>query len=222
MLKFLGIGGYDSFELKANSAYYKLNDGLILIDCGDTTFRELVKEGLDYVKDIYIVITHLHNDHAGSLDSLVYYCINKLKITPKIVYPNIKAIKKYMQLVGNNQDSCIFFKEISSSNLIIKPFKQKHLIEGYGYYLTINEKKIYYSGDGSKIIKSAIKELIKGKIDYFFQEVAPGEVEGHFNIYTLADLISKKNRFKIICMHFSNQELIETAKNLGFSIAEID
>ena len=71
-VKFIGTGG--AFDVKyGNSALtVKLDNKLILIDCGYTVFPKLLQ--LNIIKDIdYVFITHFHSDHVGSFDALILY-----------------------------------------------------------------------------------------------------------------------------------------------------
>ena len=74
MLSFLGIGGAFNVNLKNCSAFYKVNKKLILIDCGESIFEEILNKNiLDDIEDLTIIITHFHSDHVGSLGSLIFY-----------------------------------------------------------------------------------------------------------------------------------------------------
>ena len=74
MLKFIGTGSAFNQDLGNTSAYIKDGETLLLIDCGETVFQRIKEiKLLDDVKKVYIVITHNHSDHIGSLGSLVEY-----------------------------------------------------------------------------------------------------------------------------------------------------
>ena len=68
------LGKDSGFGEKNNSSYIEIENKLILIDCGFTVFQQ-VKEKFDFenYETINIIITHLHNDHAGSLSQLILY-----------------------------------------------------------------------------------------------------------------------------------------------------
>ena len=68
------LGNDSGFGLKNNSAYFEKDNELFIIDCGFTVFNE-VKNKFDFskYKCINLIITHLHNDHAGSLSQLILY-----------------------------------------------------------------------------------------------------------------------------------------------------
>ena len=89
MLKFIGIGSCFNSKYGNTSAYYfdEAEQSLFLIDCGETVFSELDKRGmLKMLKDITVLITHLHSDHIGSLPSLIFYAKFVLGIKPKVIF----------------------------------------------------------------------------------------------------------------------------------------
>lgn len=71
-ITFLGYGGaFDSLE-KNSSCIIKTLSGTLLIDCGSTVYSEL--KSRDLIDDIdYVFITHCHEDHIGSLSTLIYH-----------------------------------------------------------------------------------------------------------------------------------------------------
>ena len=93
MLKFLGSDA--GFGEKNNSAYYEKGEEIYIIDCGFTVFQE-IRKNIDFSKynKINIIITHLHNDHAGSLSQVIllaWFAYNK-KVTVISHCENIKNI----------------------------------------------------------------------------------------------------------------------------------
>ena len=73
ILNFIGTGGAFSSKYINNSAVYFTDfDKLILFDCGETVFHEILQRGIldGKLSRVDIVITHFHSDHVGSLGSL--------------------------------------------------------------------------------------------------------------------------------------------------------
>ena len=68
------LGNDSGFGDRNNSAYLKYKNELFIIDCGFTVFNE-VKNKFDFTKykNINVIITHLHNDHGGSLSQFILY-----------------------------------------------------------------------------------------------------------------------------------------------------
>lgn len=75
LLKFIENGSCFNTDFGNNSTYYidKKNQSLLLIDCGESIFERIMKHKLlENIKDIDILITHMHTDHIGSLFSLLF------------------------------------------------------------------------------------------------------------------------------------------------------
>ena len=108
ILKF--IGSDSGFGDKNNSAYVEKEGKFILIDCGITVFNE-IKNKFNFSKYdlIEIIITHLHNDHAGSLSQFILYLwfVYNKKV---IVYSKCEYIKEYLKITRNTRRSIHFKK----------------------------------------------------------------------------------------------------------------
>ena len=90
-LKFIGTGSCFNTKMGNTSAYYynETTKHLVLIDCGETVFSDLrYSKILNEAKTIDILITHLHSDHAGSLESLIYFCAYVKNIVPTVIFPD--------------------------------------------------------------------------------------------------------------------------------------
>lgn len=172
-INFLGIGGAFDVEEKNSSAIIKTAAGTILIDCGSTVYSELRKKNL--IDDIdYVFITHCHEDHIGSLSTLIYHKYFIQKQTVKIeCIPSLKEkIETYLNDVcGHSDDSFIInsnpgtlYKDL---NMII------HKIETTNYHykdfasagFVFNFKKsgedlfVVFSGDINKPITDVIMDI---------------------------------------------------------------
>lgn len=67
-IKFIGTGGAFDYEYGNSAAWVQFNGKNILIDCGFSIYPKLAQ--LDLIKDIdFVLITHLHDDHVGSLST---------------------------------------------------------------------------------------------------------------------------------------------------------
>ena len=150
-IKFLGTGGAFDFEKGTAAAIVEVAGKKILIDCGFSTILKLAEK--DLAKDIdYILVTHLHGDHVGSLPTLLAYIFHKLgKSVPKIIVPSDvfqSEVQKYLETTyeGKRGDyiSIIAFPEIG----FIETTNQH--VEGmtsFSYYFVEDDQLIYYSGD---------------------------------------------------------------------------
>lgn len=71
-IKFLGTGGAFETQLTNSSAIVTHNGQRLLVDCGHSVFPKLIN--LDLAKTIGgVLVTHLHDDHVGSLSSLILF-----------------------------------------------------------------------------------------------------------------------------------------------------
>ena len=85
------IGTDTGFGINNNAAYVIRDNKLLLIDCGGTVFSELFRmeqntKFLSTKDEIEVVITHMHDDHTGSLSTLIYYCVHVLKKHVRIIF----------------------------------------------------------------------------------------------------------------------------------------
>lgn len=91
-INFLGIGSAWNIEYDNTSAYIKKENKMILIDCGETIARKIIENNvLDGIDELYILISHTHLDHVGSLGTLLFF----LNITKRF------KIKSFYQMIHN-------------------------------------------------------------------------------------------------------------------------
>lgn len=234
-LKFLGRGSAFNVKEGNTSAYYKKNNILLLIDCGTTVFKSILdKYLLDDVKEVNILITHLHDDHVGSLSSLIMYCYYCKGIKVNVYFPKAERIKGYLKHTGATENIYNLLRVPNiinaSMNLNIFGFKEYHCPElvSYGFNITNleNNKTIMYSGDtkGGKYTDLTINIDNIKFCDKVYHDTCLADYEGnvHTSLRKLCELIPKEFRHKIYCMHLDNNELIEKAKAEGFNVVEVE
>ena len=154
-IKFLGTGGAFDVNYLNSAALLTFRGKHILIDCGFTVFPALIHKNLISKVD-HILLTHLHNDHCGSLATmLLYKNIIEKSSKPIIIYPSepfkhqllsilvpqLKDPEKYAEFVPLEQ-----FAGITA----IDTFGQHS--EGFQTYAYVfeDEQRIVYSGDLGK------------------------------------------------------------------------
>ena len=71
-IRFLGTGGAFDAHLGNSAAWLELNGSNILIDCGHSVYGKINELGLADKID-YILPTHLHDDHVGSLSTTILH-----------------------------------------------------------------------------------------------------------------------------------------------------
>lgn len=223
-ISFIGNGSCFNTTFGNNSAYYKKEQTLLLIDCGESIFERLMKlEILENVKDVNILITHMHTDHVGSLASLLFFCEYGKGIVPTVIYPEKNIMSQFLTLVGNEPQAYNVIEPRECKKFNIQEIKQQHsnFINAYGYILELDGKRIYYSGDTKVIPEDIIKDFKENKFDEFYQDVSRYETPAHMNLETLAKLFNENQRSKITCMHFDDEITRTKAECLGFDISKV-
>lgn len=153
-IKFLGTGGAFDYEFGNSSALVEFQGMNILIDCGNSVYRRLRETKLAEKID-YILITHFHDDHVGSLSSVVLH--HKYFLDPprkaRILVPNEEFRNKIYDYINFSLTEPLNYLEFLPINTIpgltaLDTFG-KH-IEGMQTWSFVfeNENEILaYSGD---------------------------------------------------------------------------
>lgn len=140
---FTFLGRDAGFGINNNSAYTIIDNNLILIDCGYTVFN-IIKEKFNFseLNTINVLITHLHNDHAGSLSQLILYSWfvygKKVKVLSKC-----KNIKNYLDITGAPEKAYELDSALDCLTFI--PTTHVKHIDSYGFKISINNKNIVYT-----------------------------------------------------------------------------
>lgn len=222
ILKFIGTGSCFNTKFGNTSAYYynPNEKHLFLIDCGETVFSSIRYSSiLSEAEKIDILITHLHSDHAGSLESLIYFCKYVKNIVPTVIFPDIYEMKEHLKRVSQEFYNLVTPNEYTKFNIAY--VAQHHVIgmEAFGYLLTINGKEIFYSGDSKSIDSRVLRVFNYGNIDYFYQDVSKFNSDVYMNVEELTRIIPEEKRKFVTCMHFDDSETVELAKSYGFKVA---
>lgn len=178
----LGNGGAFDYD-KTNSSFLidigtSEKRSLILFDCGYNVFaklRELEKEDKDIIKDIeHIWISHLDDDHVGSLKSLIYYRYFIHGLTSAILKNDLE--KSFMYFLsdinqtmsfGRLEKTDIVFtcnKDILKNGIYsykIEPVKTFHHLECNGLMI----KEMYYQDVKSILYISGDTKVCKGTLE---------------------------------------------------------
>lgn len=223
-LKFIGRGSAFNVKEGNTAAYYKNNNYLLLIDCGSNIFERILKNNLlDDIKEIYILITHLHSDHMGSLSDLIYYCYYILGIKPTVFFPTDELDNILKEIGHTNEYDNLERDVIDIHDISFMPIKVSHLdnMNCFGYYLIIEDKDIWYSGDCNEF--APYTEDIH-KFDEMYQDTSYKDYEGnvHLSLKKLCEAVPKQYRNKVYCMHIDNDNLIEEAIKEGFNVVTVE
>lgn len=151
-IRFLGTGGAFDVDFLNSAALLKFREINLLLDCGYTVFPTLVKKSLINKVD-HILLTHLHNDHCGSLASLLLYkSIIEKAPRPVIIYPSEQfkhEIYTLLQLQVKDVDKYADFVPLEHFDgiICIDTFSQHTENMQTFAYVFEDEYRIAYSGD---------------------------------------------------------------------------
>lgn len=153
-IKFLGTGGAFDYEYGNSAAWIEMHGVNILLDCGYAIYPKLRDTGLIDQID-YILITHCHDDHIGSLSSVLLHQLffNDTPRTVKVLVPNesfgvhldrylrfaIPRVEKYVHFAPLSEVKGI--KAIDTFGLHVRG------MPSFAYLFEDEQDIILYSGD---------------------------------------------------------------------------
>lgn len=216
-IRFLGTGGAFQVDQGNSAAVVEIRDRTFLVDCGHSVFPRLVKTGLSETIDA-ILITHLHDDHVGSLSSYILYhnlILNKGKV--KLIYQNDAfrtLLNDFLEFSLRRVYDRVEFVHISEYPELgaIDTFGQ-HVsgMSTWAFFFRDGDESIVYSGDlgEPKDLFAAIDALkLPGK-PLVFHEMAFEESFGHTYFKQLEPYM---DRYRIYGYH--NDHNLNPAENM--------
>ena len=222
MLKFLGVGAAFNFKENNTSAYFIKDQTLYLFDCGEKICDKIIKDKLlEKVSDVFCFITHLHSDHIGSLEALMYYVNNISNQKIYVFYPKKNKLTTLLKLMGVDFDFEILDDFSKVKSVTVEPVLQKHIPGSYGYFVYTDEFSFFYSGDTCKVNKRAVQELKCGKIDRIYHEFSislKAKIHTHLSLLTKSIPVGLRN--KVYLMHYIDKRTENEGKKAGFCICE--
>ena len=222
-LKFLGDGSAFNVDAYNTSAYFKTENSLFLLDCGESICNRIIKLGLMMdVENIYVFITHTHSDHIGSLEALIYYNEVFLHKNFKIFYPCRRKLKTLLKLTGVDFPFTIYPIPKEVDGVQIDYVVQKHIPGSYGYFFYAKDGGLFFSGDASIVNPRAIEELKAGKIDRVYHEVTTKGSPIHTHLNQLSACFPEELRGKVWLMHYENEEMRRACEEEKFQTVEVE
>jgi len=196
-MKITVIGSGGAFDLQTNSSFLISQDDTmedsLLFDCGINVFAKLKKLGDKVIGSISnIYISHLDDDHVGSLRTLVYYRHYVLGLHTNVYYPDNIALQDFIWSNGGSLNKKFSGGKLVKADMIRLfkiPTQMSHLqgaeigdftvlpVIGYhhvpvcGLYVECGDSVCYISGDTKAYapIEHLVRELTytKYKLDVF-------------------------------------------------------
>ena len=207
-INFFGIGGAFNYKLGNNCAYIKQDDKLLLIDVGLDTFDKILEHNiLTNIKDIYVIITHLHGDHVGGLPTFIQYVALAMKKQVKIVINSDTFTKKLtalLDITGVAKNFYLFVEKNElpfSFNVELKITTHTPLLECYSIIFSDENGKTLYTSDSNDL------EYVKEKInDEEFKKIYL-EVGENSSVHLDINELLKLDTKKLIFMHLQSEEI---------------
>ncbi len=192
--------------LEVNGAYY-------LFDCGGSVEAKMTNMKLPINEIKAVFITHMHEDHAGSLSAIVkrfLVYMNKEK-SVELYLPEqngMVAFQNWLRALHMEPDESIvsFFSvqagEIyRDENIIVTAIPTAHMMGGkfpsFAYVIATQDKKFLYTGDLAHDFHDYPDILFKEEFDAVLCELV------HFNFEMNLDTILKTKTKKLIFTHMS-------------------
>lgn len=225
-LHFFGCGSAFNPSMGNTSAWFESDGCLFLIDCGETVYELLMKRSdLREYRQVYVLLTHLHADHVGSLGSLISYNYCMLGRRICVVHPR-HTVVELLRLMGIKDSFYDYREELPEEAEGIKaealPVKHVDNMDCFGYLLESEGEKIYYSGDSAGLPERIGKMLRAGELDALYQDTSlhDSPEPSHCYLGRLEEAVPGEYRDKVFCMHLDG-ECGEMLKEKGFGVVKV-
>lgn len=247
LLRFSGRGGAFNTKEGNNSAFIKREGHLILFDCGSSTFKSLLQEGvLEGVNKIDIFITHTHPDHVGSLGDLIFFAYYALSEQEKIVtvyaHPRTKT-NKLLDLMGVTTEYYNYVPKrhlnwqlkpnntilmVNDKSMYVLSFHVKHHRNLYssGFLIMFDNKVVIYGGDSNELshFEKGLIEYPIPYVDEIYKDVTMTDYPNspHLSYTQLKEYFPiVEDRSKVYCMHLDNNFDEQLAIQEGFKVVPV-
>lgn len=232
-LHFLGRGAAFNVTEGNTAACVKNGEELLLLDCGETVFYQLMKQHLlDGVKRLTVAVSHLHSDHCGSLGSLGHYCRYALGIRMTLLVPReeayVQELGQLLRIFGNDENSVEMIpaedwtgmEGIDSLRYV--PTQHAEGMRCFSFELQTREGAVFYSADTrtTETLQAFLRahEDIAGIYMDATDADYPGNV--HLPVTRLIEAVPQELRGRTVLMHLNGPRVAEMGKAMGFGIAK--
>jgi glyoxylase-like metal-dependent hydrolase (beta-lactamase superfamily II) len=219
-IKFIGTGGAFDYDLGNSAAWVRLHEKNILIDCGHTVYPRLRDVGLANHID-HILITHCHDDHVGSLNTIIlhHHFILDQPRKANILVPNLEyrdQLYEFLRFALVEPERYVTFtlaSEIPGLTCIDTFGMHIKGMQSYGFIFEDEEEIVAYSGDlgnANIIFDRVLAANPNGKPVRIFHEMAfepADDIHVHYK-----DLAPYLQGFDIFAYHLDQR--LEPADNL--------
>lgn len=226
-LTFLGNGS--GFAKTHTGAYFIHKNDLIIIDCSMLNVHRILELGIEKFDNIYLLITHMHDDHTSGIGIFIQYLFYVYKKKLNIVIPMELGCDVFNDLMIRGIPGDIYeIIDLNESKFewFINKIKTTHSPElngkCFGYKLKIDDKKIIYSGDTNVL---DVYEDYLSDCDEFYVDVSALYGKVHLKYEDVEErLLSyiQDYNLNIFIMHIDDEEVLRKIIHKDINIAEIN
>lgn len=213
----LGTGNAFSTQYFNNNALVQLNSFRLLIDCGITLPYALHKHGYSFNQLDGVLITHIHADHVGGLETYAlqmmyqYKCKPNLYIADSLIEPLWEYSLKGSLSQGELTHLSDFFRIVPlhpnetyelTSGLTVKLIRTNHIPNKDSFSILFNNH-FFYSADMT-FDSDLLLQLVEQGVDIIYHDCqleSPGVV--HTSLEELLSLPANIQQ-KIKLMHYGD------------------
>lgn len=211
-ITFLGTGGVFDYQYGNSAALVEHRGKTFLIDCGPSIYPTLRQHGLTESID-YILLTHLHGDHVGSLFSLVLDMNTRQRPGRRapILYARESFrdhVERFLACMLGDPSSAVEFRTLDSVEGVGALDTTGHHAPGIlsnAYYFVEGDALLYYSGDLADVSVSAT--FLAGRCERnirVFHEIH--HRKGSLHTY-YRDLMDSLSGYKVYGYHCDSRQL---------------
>lgn len=223
-LTFLGRGAAFYPAFGNTNAYFTVENNLFFLDFGEAAYAKVLRLlDLTAYDHIYVLLTHLHADHAGSLASLLSYthCVLHKQVT--VVHPS-DTVNQLLKLQGIAPHFYSYRHGLPDDLPVrAEPVEVIHAADmrAFGYLLRHEGDTLYYSGDAATLPDAIREAFLRGEILRLYHDTASHESQSHCWYRRLEEMIPRSLRKQVFCMHL-DCNMVELLKEKGFSVVEAE
>ena len=219
-LRFFGRGAAFYPAFGNTNAYFTEGEDLFFLDFGESTFEKAVRLlDLKSYRHIYVLLTHLHADHAGSLASLCSYTHIVLGLTIFVVHP-VDTVIKLLRLEGIGDELYHYLPTLPADcpvKVDFVPVQHAADMQCFGYVLRTADDSLYFSGDAARLPDEIRQQFLSGEIRRIYHDTASHESQAHCWYRRLEEDIPPERRQDVYCMHLDG-DYADRLQELGFRV----
>ncbi len=219
-LQFFGRGAGFNPALGNTNAWFRLDNHLVMLDCGESTFAAVSRyPGLKGLDSVTVLLTHMHADHVGSLASLCSFNYFVLGRKVLVVHP-VQAVQQLLRLQGIGDEVYNWSPSWPAHLPVqVEAHKVRHVpdMQCFAYNIGDADEQIYYSGDSAEFPARVAQGLESGHYARVYHDMASHESATHCPVWDVEAAVPAALRKRVWAMHLDG-DCLEDFRSRGFSV----